>query len=371
MSDLDDNFIYFLVAGLIIIAVLLVVFNSVNFSSSPNNITFVEPVSIINISGSVFVGMAEKDAFQSYVFDIAARDTRSNIVKDFGNIDVYNGLLFGEQTFRYRVSAGRMESLKINFEVFGTNEYGLLVIKVNGIEIYKNNTVPGEYQIYAPALLLADNALVEISTTSSQWKIWAPSIYHLGINMDANGFEQNSGEYKFIILDEFSALSDGKLNLAFDEAVGNADIYLNNHRIHSGPLRDIQSFNIDKSILEIGENTFSFIPYQDSTFSGRANLALFFKVPEERMMRIPLNFTIRDVENLPGTISFDIVDLQKQGAVSVKIYSRNELVFSDFAKAEKAHYVFTFTGAKSGLNILFIQSMDGAAFLVNNVDVRV
>jgi len=371
MGDLDDNFIYFLVAGLIIIAVLLVVFNSVNFGGSQNNVTFIEPVIIKNISGSAFVGMAEKDAFQSYVFDISAKDTRSNIVKNYGNVDVYNGLLFGEQTFRYRVSAGRMESLKIDFEVFGTNEYGLLVIKINGVEMYKNNTAPGRYQIYVPTLLLADNALVEISTTSSQWKIWAPSIYHLGVRLEANGFEQNSGEYKFIIMDEFTVLSDGKLNLAFDEAVGNADIYLNNHRIHAGPLRDIQSFNIDKSILEIGENTFSFIPYQDSTFSGRANLALFFKIPEEHMMRIPLNFTLSEVEKLPGTISFDIVDLQRQGAVSVKIYSRNELVFSDFAKAEEAHYVFTFTGAKSGLNILFIQSMDGAAFLVKNVDVRV
>lgn len=373
MGDMDDNFIYFLVAGLVIIAVLLVVFNA-GIGGNDNaykNVTFREPVSIKNVSGSFFVGITEKDAFQTYAFSIDSSNKRNDVGKDLGTFRVFNGLLFGEQKIKYNVASTGIDSIKINFEVLGGNDYGLLIIKANGAEIYHAKTAPGIYQIYVPATLLRSNTLIEMETTSSQWKIWAPSVYDINMQLEANGFTENSNEYKFIILDGFNSLENGRLNLAFDEAIGSADIYVNNNKVYSGPLRDVQTFAIDSSVMNIGENTISFVPQEDSEFIGRANLVVFFKVAEESVMRIPLNFTITDVEKLPGKIDFDIVDLQRTGAVSVKLYRGNELLFSDFAKAEEAHYSFDLTNAKTGPSILFIEAMDNAAFLVKNLDIRV
>src|SRR3989344_4838400 len=114
----DDNFIYFLVAGLVVIAVLLAAFNLGGYVSTPStdrNITFREPTTVKNISGASLVGFIEKDAYQSFPFLIDVKNTRDVISKDLGSFRVYNGLLFGEQGVKYRIATRGMDSLSINY----------------------------------------------------------------------------------------------------------------------------------------------------------------------------------------------------------------------------------------------------------------
>ncbi len=370
----DDNFIYFLVAGLVIIAVLIAAFNLGGYVSPQTvdrNVTFREPITVKNISGASLVGFIEKEAFQSFPFLIDVRNTRDTISKDLGSFRVYNGLLFGEQGAKYRIATRGMDSLSINYEALGTNEYGNIIIKANGVELVNERQTAGTYKIDVPNTLLSDNVFVEVSASSSTWKIWAPTVYDLNMQLEARGFTDNAREFRFILLDDFIELTDAKLNIAFDRAVGGAEIRLNNRMIFNGPLQDTQAIDIDKNFLEIGENVVSFVPHQDSIFEGRANIVVFFKVPQENIMRVPLNFTLSEIEHLPGTITFDIVEVQRPGGLAIKLFKGNEVLFADFAAAAEGRYIFELRNAKIGVNVLTIQGMDGAAFLLKNLDVRV
>ncbi len=88
-------------------------------------------------------------------------------------------------------------------------------------------------------------------------------------------------------------------------------------------------------------------------------------------MRVPLNFTLSEIEHLPGTITFDIVEVQRPGGLAIKLFKGNEVLFADFAAAAEGRYIFELRNAKIGVNVLTIQGMDGAAFLLKNLDVRV
>ncbi|MBI4162747.1 MAG: hypothetical protein HY513_03615 [Candidatus Aenigmarchaeota archaeon] len=374
MAD-DDNFIYFLVAGLVVIAILLAAFNLGGYVNTQpavdRNITFREPIIVKNLSGAVLVGFIEKDAFQSFPFLIDVKNTRDMISKDLGSFRIYNGLLFGEQGAKYRIATKGMDSLSINYEILNTNDYGNIIIKANGVELVNERQTAGTYQIDVPNTILGDSVLVEVMAGSSTWKIWAPTVYDLNMQLEAKGFADTAREFRFILLDDFIELTDAKLNLAFDKAVGGAEIRLNNRLVFNGLLQDTQAIDIDKSFLEIGENVVTFVPWQDSIFEGRASLVAFFKVPQENIMRVPLNFTLSEVEHLPGTITFDIVDIQKPGGFSVKLFKGNEVLFADFATLAEGRYVFELRNAKVGINALTIQAVDGAAFLLKNLDVRI
>ncbi len=374
MAD-DDNFIYFLVAGLVVIAVLLAAFNLGGYVSTQppvdRNITFREPIVVKNLSGSVLVGFIEKEAYQSFPFLIDVRNTRDTISKDLGSFRIYNGLLFGEQGAKYRIATRGMDSLSITYEILNTNEYGNIIIKANGIELVNERQTAGTYQIDVPNTILADSVLVEVQAGSSTWKIWAPTVYDIDMQLEARGFTDNAREFRFILLDDFIELTSAKLNLAFDRAVGGAEIRLNNRLVFNGPLQDTQAIDIDKAFLEIGENVITFVPHQDSIFEGRASLIAFFKVAQENIMRVPLNFTLSEVEHQPGIISFEIVEVQRPGGLAVKLFKGNEVLFADFATLAEGLYIFELRNAKVGLNVLTIQAVDGSAFLLKNLDVRV
>jgi hypothetical protein len=376
MAD-ENEFIYFLVAGLVILAVLIIAFSGIivvdNNDPFLRNLTFREPLHIRNVSGSFLVGMDEKDAFQAFPFVIDTRNERNIISKDLGNFRVFNGLVFGEQSVKYRVITTDMDSLKLNFEVLQGNGYGSLIVKANGVEFLNDGLASGEYEIDVPATLLQNDVLIEITATSSQWRLWAPTVYDLNMQIEAKGFTDEAREFRFNLLNGFVTITEGKLNLAFDKSVGEADISVNNHLLYSGPLKGTNAIPIDDAILNIGENVVTFVPHRDSIFEGRANTVVFFTVPEESTLRVPINFTLKERERLPGIIEFDIIEVQEQGALSVKIIRKDEVLFRHFDTVDEKRYriSFGFDDAQTGVNTLEIKALDGATFLVKNLDVSV
>lgn len=85
------------------------------------------------------------------------------------------------------VTAGR-----ITFKILDTNLYGKLEIFVNGNNIYSDYPRIGEHSIdFGKILLKAKDNVIEIRTSSSGWRFWAPSIYEIEsyIYLDYGGYK--------------------------------------------------------------------------------------------------------------------------------------------------------------------------------------
>jgi hypothetical protein len=255
--------VYFLVAGLMILAIFLAVFSigieQVEGKTQNRNPVVIEAVKTF------------------YIPSISASNISRTETVEIDNTELHNGLLFGENSIKYNLQKSGLNNIFIKFKVGSNNGLGKLVIRVNG-KIAENRIFePGEYSIPVDSSLFSDRALVEIFAESSFWRIWAPDIYKLsGIKIEYSSFESGLSQYKFYLGEEFKTIEFSKIDLSLNRSIGSMIIELNGRKILESPVASLQSIKLDSSYLRLGDNIIVFKSKGNSLFEGSGNIVVVF-----------------------------------------------------------------------------------------------
>jgi hypothetical protein len=196
-------------------------------------------------------------------------------ILSMSNITVANGLMnYMDRKISFDV--GELESVergKISIEVFNTNLYGPLIIYLNGKEIFSNYTPIGRYEIaFNISLLREKNNLLEIGCGSSGWKLWAPTMYILSLNLSVDKLQLKKRTYYFILGEEVQSLTGSRLVFSIDKrkGEGNLIVRINGKEIYRGkdvsPLIDFSWHDV---ALRKGENIIEFLVERNTEISIR------------------------------------------------------------------------------------------------------
>ena len=370
-----DEFVTFLIAGLVTIAIFLIFFGGI-VSWVPVPTTYPVYREVKNISGASLVGPESISAHKRYVtyFDVSYK--QNDDIFYLGEKEIFNGLLFGNNALKYRLNLSDVKSMRIDFRITKTNEYGPLVIKINECVVKEDIYSPGEYNITLPSSVLNDLMNIEIYATSSGWKIWAPNIYRLeNIKFVVNSFSRRENEFGFEVPESvYNNFENGKIEIKrFEKSLGKLVIKLNANKIFSDNVADSLSLRFNKSKIKPGYNILLFDSSENSEFSGNADILIFYNEPKKHRIEMPFNITQSDYNTLKtGKIEFKIISLEEHGGLSVKIIHENETLFSAYETAEEKNYIFEFdkSHVNRGLNTVLIESVDDAVFSVADAEIN-
>lgn len=364
-----EEFVIFLIAGLVVLAALLVLFGGV---------AGIEPISIIpgegvvsNISGAVLVGPKDVDAHKQYEMDLNVSYIKGEEIYSLEGKELSNGLLFGSNSIKYHLEAEGIDSLTVNFRVVRTNSYAPLTIKVNNKIAHEKIYYPGDCSISIGKEFLSEDMVIEIGASSSGWKIWAPNVYLIDdVELRVKSYLLRTNEFKFSLLEEYNNFEQGRVYLQLDENMGNFIAELNDRIIYSGIVSDYKTIEFNKSILKSGENSLMMEADLNSLFRGKAILTIFYKTEEISRIETAINLTEGRYNSFDrGKIEFSIVDLIKPGGVSVKIVFGDDTLYSEYRTASVGDYEFSFGkgNVKQGTNRLIIESIDDGVFLLKEL----
>ncbi len=150
--------------------------------------------------------------------------------------EVFNGLFFGKKFYKAHYEAedkilNNLESAKFTYSVKDTNRYGELKVSFNNKTLNSGDLVIGKYE--HDVELLKEN-IIEMKTTSSGWKIWAPSTYIISnISMELDYKLKDYPEYEFFVSDYIHRnLKKGELMFKFVGGNDELEIRLNNKTIY-------------------------------------------------------------------------------------------------------------------------------------------
>ena len=246
---------------------------------------------------------------------------------------------------------------------------------VNGEIVEKRDFDIGEYTIDINRAILDNEIFIEIYAESSGLRMWAPSYYELSdLSITVKGFAQNSFAYAFMITEEYNMFNEGRLELSFDENIGEIVITINDREVYSGPVKNLESFRFDKSYLRYGQNYMAIFAKENSKFSGNAKMLIFYKTIYPTRLEVPFSFNQTEYNKLKtGRITFDVIQVTSGGGVSVKIVNDNQVTYNAYGTLGEGSYEFTFdkSNVRIGTNILVIDSVDKGIFAIKNVAIRV
>ena len=322
-------------------------------------------------AGAIFTGINYTDRFIpfNFAFEVNNLPKTNNI--EIGSEEIRNGILFGEKTVRYTLEKG--ESITAKFRIESTNAMSPLIFRLNGKD-HSYSLLEGihEVTINEP---FDEGSILEITTASSNWRLWAPALYNLeGLSINVMATREDVDQYIFNIGEEFETLQGGRMDLYLQDNTGALRINLNGKEIFGSIARDFQPIRFSKYDLRKGQNIFTFTASSNSKFRGDTTMVLFYKQADEKTVKAILNLTISEHDNMKsGTIKFKIVDVQKQGGVAVRIVNRGDTTFSAFARAETGFYSFDLIedDLQQGISTVIVEQLDGASFLVKDLDVKI
>ncbi len=183
--------------------------------------------------------------------DISLREQNGEkteiIEKEFA---VHSGLFTGnlEYTKKFEVDKfvlDNMDKTILSFDVKDTNNYGSLLIRLNNETLMNENALRGKYTF---KLNNSEENIIEFKTSSSGWKIWAPSVYVISnLSLRTEYSFREFPKYDFFI-SKYIYNNQYKSELAFDfvDADREFNITLNNKTIYS----DVPSSRVTKINLE-------------------------------------------------------------------------------------------------------------------------
>lgn len=266
----NGEFVYFLVAGLMILAILIAIFGfslqTITPSKPPSERGFIEVVKTFEIpylQASSLLERTSTDSTDKYVF---------------------SGLLFGEDKIRYDLSKSALQDVKVRFTVKETNYYGKLNVKVNDMLLESRAFDPGSYELTVPLEQVSDHMVIEIYAESSAWRIWAPAAYVLeDVEMSYTSYFSQSSQYKFYLGEEYLNMQFAKVDIVLSENVGTLLVAINGRNIWTSPVADEQSIRMEKNDLRLGDNIITLRASQDSKLQGRGVIVVIYlsQYPEQ------------------------------------------------------------------------------------------
>jgi len=374
----EDDFMIFLVAGLMILAILIAVFS---FGFEPGSVqktgkVAFREVPFYNISTAMPVGPQQYSAISTFSFNFDASNLRESRAIMLDNQTLQNGVFFGERGFQYRLLVKEPSSLDVSFKVVKSNQLEPLIIQVNGRTVESRIYEPGEYTIRVDNSMLSEDMLISMNAVSSGWQIWAPNLYELhDIRLDVDGYQEKASNFIFSLgPNETNKLTFGKVDLAFLKNVGRLNATLNFQRLYSAPPSSAISFQFLKSDIHEGDNVLSLAAEKGSEFKGTGVITIYYVKERVFEVRTPLNLTQTEYDLMNRTaIRFNAVNVARPGGLAIKIENRNGVTFREFAPVNgnsRFEFVVNKGGLVPGLNVLTISSLDNAVFDVTDLDIK-
>jgi hypothetical protein len=355
-----DEFVYFLVGGLAILAALFVIMGGFGFGT-----TGLAPLGGYYTGSPIFVGSSDFDTVDTLYARFDADNYIQTNAYNVGARKIDNGLLFGSSSIK--VDTNGAEFISVKFDVTGTNRYGNIIIKVDDNVVVNQMFDEGHYEIP-----LGAGRIVEISSESSEWRIWAPAVYDLeNVVISASAYPRQDSTYTFDVANK-SDIRSVRVDFFMDSNAGAMVMKLNGDVVYDGALNNDQSVYLDPSKLDY-VNILTFDAHEDSKFSGRATIAMTRRTTTQKDLVLDINMTSDEYNRFSrGSISFDVVDIYRPGGYSVTVMNGNEVLLQEYVKLEKGFFVLNLekNNLKSGLNLVVVRPADDAAFTVQNIDTR-
>jgi len=368
-----DEFLTFLVAGLIIIAILLVIFAGgifVEGIDGPREFTTRK-----NLTAAAIIGPQDVNVTKVFTANFDASYTKQTTTQSAGTSEIRNGVLFGSSTLKYTVNAAEIEAMAIKFDVTRTNSISELVIVINNQTFLEQKLFRGHYEYIVPREFLSEKMDIIISARSSTWRLWAPNLYNLeNIDFVIKAFSLEQEETNFFLEDwEYDNFRTGKVELNLEENIGRMVLIVNGDTAFSDSVGDLDTVSIQKSYFKKGTNSVIFSGRENSKFAGRARIRITYVDTRENSARLDFNLTQSQYNNFPrGRIVFDVIDVQKSGGLQVRVSNGNEVLLNEFQSVGEGKITVWINkrDVLPGINKIEIKSVDGAVFAIENFKIE-
>ncbi len=184
---------------------------------------------------------------------------------------VHRGIFAGnlEYAKRFEIDEFMLENMDkttLSFDVKNTNNYGSLSVILNNETLMNENVIRGKYTFELNSL---EKNIIEFETSSSGWKIWAPSVYIISnLSLRTEYSFREFPEYDFFI-SKYIYNNQYKTELVFDfmGADREFNITFNNKTIYSDmPLTRVTKINLED--VKEGPNKISFSSDGEATLEN-------------------------------------------------------------------------------------------------------
>lgn len=263
-----DEFVFVLLAGLVLIIIFMVGFPSIQQQGGNAN----ESANVTNATaGNVTRFVSLGDFTVSYSLGTEVLGSKTNVDFYKGYFSELDANLIGS------ISDSKLAILTgatLTIIVDNTNNLGPLIVLINGQQIYDNYTSVGTVVIPVDKSLLKSSNVVSIQTDYSDWRFWDRSYYHiqsakLEIQYQGSSFK----DFDFTIgSDEFNSFQYASLtfnlNTAGESLSNSLKIAINgNEFFHNVPPLLSFSKEIIKPFLQLGDNRISFSADPTATYN--------------------------------------------------------------------------------------------------------
>ncbi|MEM5793026.1 MAG: hypothetical protein QXY45_01530 [Candidatus Aenigmatarchaeota archaeon] len=369
-----DEFIFVLLAGLLMIGVLLVAWgtpgqegingtqvlieNPFSIGVFPKDVSRIVPLGDFKISQAVGSNIFEtkRDAYitskEKYTMSATIDQDLSMVTSGF-----------------------------INIYVRDTNKEGGLIVIVNGKEIFNQIVNFGKIEIPINKEDMSSYNVVEITCSKPGWKFWVKPYYKLDkVEVGANFYGNLQKTEQFQVFpEELRNFRSAEVffKLAQYSGDGEMTISINGYRIYKGqPSLDFhQSFDQYQVGLRQGLNTISFTADSGATFEIR-DAGISIVRSETAQTSRSFEFTVGNSwdEELRGTISFRITDTDYGGNLLVTITDGNGMkhpteAFQSYRVGETKTIDIDKNVVTRGKNIITFEA-SGGNFVISNLEIK-
>jgi len=193
-------------------------------------------------------------------------------------VDTRSGLLFGDSENKLSFEIDRdlltdLGDVTLTFRVDNTNEYGNLIIKLNGKVVFEETVISGATpKVDITPELLREENIIEVSAASSGWRIWAPTVYQLSdLKLNVELAKDQFPTFTFDVKStEAEKFMQGRIKYRVEKRIGNLTITLNDVQIYNAQPREHYIYTQDfyANLTRIGKNYLQF-----RTLDGFATLS--------------------------------------------------------------------------------------------------
>jgi hypothetical protein len=366
---MPDSFTTGLFGGLIILAVLLLIFGTA-WHFQPWQPSLQSQGATITHGGQNLLSTSTQIGYVIKSEEVKTIDLGNfnltspvqSVQHGYSGKRIFNGLLFGSDSIK--ISAKDVSSME--YKIDNTNGYGNLIVRVNDEIIFNEPALLGSYEL---EINRPGNVTIEIATSSSGWRIWAPSLYDIS-NITVHSYVPAAKSWGI----ELAAndLSRAELEIVTTQRLGSAKLKIGAKQIWSGSFANtsVIAISADDIKTAIANNqSLTLEANANSALAGSAKLKGYYIAYVPNVFEQNFEINQSTYEKLPATLRFDITSVENRGGVSVKIFSGDQLTYTNYASVEPRSYSFTLDkyALKVGTNKLLISSVDGSRFWIKDV----
>jgi hypothetical protein len=353
-----DNFVYVLIAAIIVLVVVLAFFSSI----PPGGIGLVTSIENFTLGGVGFTG--ENMIMQAYG-SFSVGDVNTDTLKKTPQIQVSSSY-FGSQNGNMQINlldayVPVSRQAIITYRVHDAAAYGNLIIKWNGLELYNEKASKGVYNLHVPHENIQETNNLEIYCDGPGIFFWASTVYILRdfqVDLDY-------GSVKLLPFTLSSKDAETFKNGAFEfssSGTGKLFVKVNGQAVFSGTPGTSESVKFDLFNAGIipGNNMIA-LSTQGGTFSlNNVVLKIFVStdnlVKERTFTLSKQNFDLF-LQGYRGRVDFDIQKITKQGSMSIRLNDK-ELNVPALQTGTNT-VLFTDQEAKEGSNTLRFSGTGG------------